>query len=80
MTLTDYHNYSDSNENSERCSSIALSTKSKAADRSTSAKTAFIYLLLNRTRSTEYSMKTNNLRSQLARANVRDNVVQLIVR
>jgi len=31
-----------------------------------------IYLLLNRTRSTEYSMKINNLRSQLARANVRD--------
>jgi len=38
------------------------------------------YLLLNRTRSTEYSMKINNLRSQLARANVRDNVVQLVVR
>jgi len=31
------------------------------------------YLLLNRTRSTEYSTKINNLRSQLARANMRDN-------
>jgi len=40
----------------------------------------FIYLLLNRTRSTEYSMKINNQRSQLARVNVRDNVVQLVVR
>jgi len=40
----------------------------------------FIYLLLNHTRSTEYSMKINNLISQLARANVRDNVVQLVVR
>jgi len=35
------------------------------------------YLLLNRTRSTEYSMKINELRSQLTRANVRNNVVQL---
>jgi len=39
-----------------------------------------IYLLLNRTRITEYSMKINKLRSQLACANVRNNVVQLVAR
>jgi len=37
----------------------------------------YYYLLLNRT---EYSMKINKLRSQLARANVRNNVVQLVAR
>jgi len=40
----------------------------------------YYYLLLNRTRSTEYSMKINKLRSQLARANVQNNVVQLVAR
>jgi len=36
------------------------------------------YLLLNRTRNT--ARKINKLRSQLARANVRINVVQLVAR
>jgi len=40
----------------------------------------FIYLLLNRTRSTEYIMKINKLRSQLAHSNVQNNVVQLVAR
>jgi len=40
----------------------------------------YIYLLLNRTRSTEYSMKINKLIHQLARANVRNNVVQVVAR
>jgi len=35
---------------------------------------------LYRTQSTEYSTKMNKLRSQLARANVRNNVVQLVAR
>jgi len=39
-----------------------------------------IYLLLNRTRSTEYSMKIDKLSGQLARANVRNNVVQFVAR
>jgi len=39
--------------------------------------TIYYYLLLNRT---EYSMKINELRSQLVRANVRNNVVQFVAR
>jgi len=38
------------------------------------------YLLLNRTRSTEYSMNINKLRNQLTRANVRNDVIQFVAR
>jgi len=41
---------------------------------------AIIYLLLNHIRSTEHSMNINKLRSQRARANVRNNVIQLVAR